>query len=70
MCRIITGVGCGVCASPDDPAAIAGAVRRLAAEPEERRAMGEKSRAYVVETYSRDRVLDAFEALMGRLSRT
>ena len=70
VCRIITGVGCGVCASPDDPAAIAGAVSRLAAEPEERRAMGEKSRAYVVETYSRDRVLDAFEALMGRLSRT
>jgi len=68
--RLIRDVGCGICASPEDPSAIASAVRRLADSAEERTAMGLRSRAFVEEHYARDRVLDAFEALMTRMART
>jgi len=68
--RLIREVGCGICAPPDDPAAIAEAVRNLAGSAAERAAMGIRSRAYVEAHYSRTRVLEAFEALMDRLGRT
>jgi glycosyltransferase involved in cell wall biosynthesis len=63
-------VGGGFCVPPDDVPAIAAAVRRLAASPEERLVMGAKSRKYVEDFYSRDRVLDSFEDMLRRFART
>jgi glycosyltransferase involved in cell wall biosynthesis len=41
--------GCGLTVAPEDPAAVADGLRRLAALPaDERRAMGERGRAYVL----------------------
>jgi len=70
VARIIGEVGGGFCVPPDDVPAIAAAVRRLAASPEERLVMGAKSRKYVEDFYSRDRVLDSFEDMLRRFART
>jgi colanic acid biosynthesis glycosyl transferase WcaI len=67
--KIIQDVGCGVCAPPDNPPAIAAAVRRIIDSPGQREVMGARSRRYVEEFYARDRVVDAFEGLMRRLTR-
>ncbi|HPW16973.1 MAG TPA: glycosyltransferase family 4 protein [Candidatus Aminicenantes bacterium] len=55
---------CGVAAPPDDPAAIAAAVRGLAASPDRRRALGLNARAYVVERFAKDKVLRDYDMLL------
>jgi glycosyltransferase involved in cell wall biosynthesis len=42
--RIVREAGCGVAADPDDPAAVAGAIRKLRAAPEQLTAMGRRAR--------------------------
>jgi glycosyltransferase involved in cell wall biosynthesis len=59
--------GCGLTVAPEDPAAVADGLRRLAALPaDERRAMGERGRAHVLahHTYPvlAQRFLDAVKA--------
>lgn len=45
----VAEAGCGLTVAPEDPAAVAAGLRRLAALPEvQRRAMGERGRAYVL----------------------
>ncbi len=46
--------GAGVFAAPEDPGAIAGAIRALADDPEGRAAMGRRGRAWVVANASRE----------------
>jgi colanic acid biosynthesis glycosyl transferase WcaI len=58
---------CGVTAPPDDPAAIAGAVRALKDSPERRRALGGRARDYAVRRFSRDAVLRSYDALLRSL---
>jgi colanic acid biosynthesis glycosyl transferase WcaI len=58
---------CGLAAPPDDPAAIAAAVRTLKAAPERRRALGANARAYVVRRFAKDAVLVAYETLLKDL---
>jgi colanic acid biosynthesis glycosyl transferase WcaI len=55
---------CGLAASPDDPAAIAAAVRTLKDEPERRRALGAHARDYVVSRFAKDTVLRSYDALL------
>jgi glycosyltransferase involved in cell wall biosynthesis len=44
----VAEAGCGLTVSPEAPAAVAAGLRQLAAlRPEERRAMGQRGRAYV-----------------------
>lgn len=54
----------GLSAAPDDPAAIAGAVRALKDSPERRSALGAHARDYVVRRFERDTVLSAYDALL------
>jgi colanic acid biosynthesis glycosyl transferase WcaI len=68
VAKIIRDVRCGVCAPPDDVQAIAAAIRRLAASPEERAAMGLRGRTYVEGYYGRERVIDSLETVMRRLT--
>jgi glycosyltransferase involved in cell wall biosynthesis len=44
--RLLERAGAGVVVAPEDPDALADAVRRLAAHPEEARAMGERGRSF------------------------
>ena len=56
--------GCGLSAAPDDPAAIAAAVRALKASPERRQALGGRARDYVVRHFAKDAVLHSYDALL------
>ena len=64
VARLLRENGCGVAAPPDDPRAIAGAVRALAASPERRRALGESARAFAVRRFSKDAVLRSYDELL------
>jgi len=55
---------CGLAAAPDDPAAIAGAVRTLKAAPERRTALGLNARSYVVRRFAKDAVLGSYDDLL------
>jgi len=53
---------CGINTAPGDAEAFADAIRRLAYAPEQRAALGENGRRYAVENWSRDAILNRFEA--------
>lgn len=55
---LVREAGCGVCVPPEDPRAMAAAIRALADDPEGRRAMGLCGREMALERYDR-RVLAA-----------
>lgn len=50
----------GVLAPPEDPEALAKAILQLAKNPEKRRVLGEKSRAYAAAIWHKDKVLSDF----------
>lgn len=56
--RLVRDADCGVCVPPEDPRAMAGAIRGLADDPDGRRAMGLRGREMALERYDR-RVLAA-----------
>jgi colanic acid biosynthesis glycosyl transferase WcaI len=55
---------CGLTALPDDPGAIAAAVRTLKDAPERRRDLGAHARDYVVRRYAKDAILRSYDALL------
>ncbi len=55
---------CGLAAAPDDPGAIAAAVRELAASPERRRVLGKNARDYAVSGFAKAKVLRAYDELL------
>jgi colanic acid biosynthesis glycosyl transferase WcaI len=65
---LIRETGCGVCAPPDDPAAIAAAIRALKADAAGREKMARAGRAYAEAHFSRRAVIDGFDRLL-RISR-
>jgi len=58
--EMIEREGCGIYVPPDDPTAFADAVVRLRDNPEERIAMGLRSRALAVRDYARDDLAERF----------
>ncbi|MGI8771327.1 MAG: glycosyltransferase WbuB [Acidobacteriaceae bacterium] len=54
--------GCGIAVEPGDTAGVVAAIRRLAACPEQRTAMGAAARRHAVEFMSKEAVLRRFEA--------
>ena len=65
--RLVEAIGCGVCVPPEDPHALADALDKLAADPSNTRALGERGRAYVERVHTRRRVADQYEQLMCQL---
>ena len=65
--RIVEQADCGVAVAPDDQAAFTGALRRLIADPVERRAMGERGRKWVEGWASPSAVAAAYDALFVEL---
>lgn len=55
---------CGLAVAPDDPAAIAAAVRALQGAPDRRRALGANAREYVVRRFAKDGILRSYDALL------
>jgi glycosyltransferase involved in cell wall biosynthesis len=62
---LISRRGLGFCAEPEQAIA---ALRRLQAEPDLLRAMGERARAYVAEVHEPDVVMPQYMALLNRLA--
>lgn len=66
--EIVSDGETGFVVPPGDHAALAGAMERMMGlAPEERRAMGETGRRVVRERHSVESVVEAWEALFGRL---
>jgi len=61
--RILQAAG-AVVVEPEDPGALADAVRELAADPERREAMGRRGRAYVTEHFDRKVLADRYRAIL------
>ena len=57
----------GVLIPPDDPAALTAAIRRLAADPERSRRMGEAGRRRVIAVFSAEVMAREFEAVYDEL---
>jgi colanic acid biosynthesis glycosyl transferase WcaI len=60
--QLVRAADCGVSIAPDQPAALAQAIRFLAADPPRRAELGARGRAYVNTNFARDRLLRAYEA--------
>jgi glycosyltransferase involved in cell wall biosynthesis len=58
---LMTSSGAGISCPPEDSAAVADAIRRLAADPEEARRMGLQGRRYVEEHLSRVAMVNGLE---------
>jgi colanic acid biosynthesis glycosyl transferase WcaI len=58
---------CGLPVSPGDAAEIADAVRALKGSPERRRTLAANGRAYVVERFAKDKILRAYEEIIGSM---
>ena len=58
--------GAGLACPPEDPEALAGAVRTLAADPALAREMGHSGRRYVEQRFSRRAFVDHLERLLER----
>lgn len=69
LTRMVEAVGCGVAVPPEDGAALAGAIRDLAADREGARRMGEQGRAYALEHYDRARLAARFVAVVESVAR-
>ena len=62
--QVVESAGCGVFAQPGDPAALAQAIRKLAAAPIKSRQMGLDGRKYLEEHFSRFAVAEKLAGLM------
>ncbi|WP_437603971.1 glycosyltransferase family 4 protein [Sorangium sp. So ce590] len=64
---LVRDSGAGLVCEPEDPAALAGAVRRLRdMTPEARRAMGEAGRRYFLRSFTRDALVTRYEEVFAR----
>jgi SAM-dependent methyltransferase len=63
VARLVDDVGAGVACPPEDPAALAAAIQRVAGDPVGARRMGENGRRYVISERSRDAMVDRLEAV-------
>jgi glycosyltransferase involved in cell wall biosynthesis len=68
LTRMVARAGCGVAVPPEDGAALADAIRRLALDPEGARRMGESGRAYALEHYDRAALAARFVAVVESLA--
>jgi glycosyltransferase involved in cell wall biosynthesis len=64
VAAVIRDTGCGLTAPPDDAAAAALAVLALERPEEVRQAMAARGRAYVVDRFSKPRILSAYDNLL------
>jgi glycosyltransferase involved in cell wall biosynthesis len=67
--KLVEEAGAGVAIEPEDDAALAAALIRLADHPEEGRLMGERGRSYVLAHFDRDRLAEVYLALLEKIGR-
>ncbi len=67
--KVVESAGAGVAVPPGDPAALAEAIRDLAANPEKCRKMGVRGRTEIENKFSRNELADQFTALLESMRR-
>jgi len=67
--RIVTESGCGLAADPDDPIAVAAAIRELRADPARLAAMGRRAREIAIK-YARVNELQKFVGIIEEAAKT
>lgn len=60
LAEVVTAAACGVVVPPEDPLALASALRALACDPARRAALGPRGRSYVLAHFEIGQVLGAF----------
>jgi glycosyltransferase involved in cell wall biosynthesis len=65
---VIEAAGCGLFAQPGDPAALAEAIRALAADKEKSRRMGLAGRAYLEAHFSRERIAQELVRILEEMA--
>lgn len=66
--RAVNQSGGGLVVDPEDPAALAFAVKELYANPEKATMLGQQGRRYAVEQFSFEQALDRYETLFAEVS--
>ena len=66
--EIAEAAGCGLAIEPENPVALADAVRRLAADPARTREMGRRGRQWVVERYDRSKLASEFLTILQQVT--
>jgi glycosyltransferase involved in cell wall biosynthesis len=66
--EVVEAAGCGIFSPPGDPAALAGAIRGLAANPQRGRGMGLAGRRYLETHFSRDAIAAKLEELLEEMA--
>lgn len=64
---MVQAAGSGIVIEPEDPAALADAIRALATDRATARKMGESAREFVVSHHSHEVVVDQYEAMLQRV---
>jgi FkbM family methyltransferase len=67
--RLVTEAGCGVVVRPEDPEALAEAMRALSGDAERRRTLGLAGRRFVEQHFERRAVLGRWDALLADVGR-
>lgn len=65
--RLVEQVNCGLCVEPEDPAALAGAIRQLYANRENIASLGQNGRNYVVANFTKQRVASLYQDLFLKI---
>jgi glycosyltransferase involved in cell wall biosynthesis len=68
LTRMVAAAECGVAVPPEDPEALAGAIRAMAADREGARRMGENGRRHALEHYDRAALAARFVAVVESLA--
>lgn len=67
--QLVTEAGAGIVVSPEDPIALADAIRSVSAMPEaEQAAMGARGRQYLLENLSKQKVISQYEEILQRVA--
>jgi len=64
VARIIREAGCGFYTDPEDEGTISSTIKNLLDSPKQLDVMGNNSRTYVIENYSRDNILSLYEKIL------
>lgn len=65
--EVVEAAGCGLFVEPGNAAALAGAIRKLANDPKESRAMGLRGRTYLKKNFSREKMANKLVRLLEEL---
>jgi colanic acid biosynthesis glycosyl transferase WcaI len=68
IARLVKEADCGVCVAPEDPESMAEAIKNMLNQPETLDRYGKNGRKYVVENYSKDKLIKRYRELLHEVA--